>query len=557
MDIYRLIPTILKILPGRCCPNNQALIFIKRTKLPDKQRNGAERKMDTRKTNFVKDYMPGGQDRVELKNCRILDVVNGRYYDDGTTVILYEGKIEAMPVGNGESNGFIPDFTIDLQGKTVMPSLYNTHCHLAAAQPTMIQGLRDQKRIKRLMRQQKEKDMAECLAHGITHIRDAHEADLRDNRILKDRISKGEIHGPRILQAVAIGLPGSYLQEKSLKSRIIMPPIDTSKENGGTLTIPIDASDQQIRDAVDRAIDERGADVIKIGDEAKSVITRKPIPVMTIEQLNSLADQARCRGLQSMMHHSSVDSFRRGVKAGVSSLEHEPFDALLTNKDIEAFKAAGCINNPTISVFYTFFSWKLAGTRTKGHPELDRITDFRDKNYTFDSIADEYFIPELRDDVMNGYKRCASGKTKIMGIIDVSGMYGWDTKTAIAFENVGLLYENDIPMTTANDSLPPCTAAMMNLELCMFDHVLKGKPERKQLSGAEAVKIATINSARSLGLEQEFGAIESGKTADLVIMDGDPLEDFSLIGSRVAALFMDGRLVIDNCGLSVESMMEV
>jgi imidazolonepropionase-like amidohydrolase len=94
---------------------------------------------------------------------------------------------------------------------------------------------------------------------------------------------------------------------------------------------------------------------------------------------------------------------------------------------------------------------------------------------------------------------------------------------------------------------------MMDLELLMFDHVLKGKPDGKMLSGAEAVKIATINSARSLGLEEEFGSIEVGKTADLVILDGDPLEDFRLIGSRVAALFMDGVLVIDNCGLEVES----
>jgi cytosine/adenosine deaminase-related metal-dependent hydrolase len=94
---------------------------------------------------------------------------------------------------------------------------------------------------------------------------------------------------------------------------------------------------------------------------------------------------------------------------------------------------------------------------------------------------------------------------------------------------------------------------MMDLELHMVDHVLKGRPDGKQLRGAEAVKIATINSARSLGLEQAFGTIETGKTADLVILDGDPLEDFRLIGSRVAALFMDGVLLINNCGLEVQS----
>ena len=40
---------------------------------------------------------------------------------------------------------------------------------------------------------------------------------------------------------------------------------------------------------------------------------------------------------------------------------------------------------------------------------------------------------------------------------------------------------------------------------------------------------------------------------DLVILDGNPLDDFRLIGSQVAALFMDGALVINNCGLQVES----
>ncbi len=181
------------------------------------------------------------------------------------------------------------------------------------------------------------------------------------------------------------------------------------------------------------------------------------------------------------------------------------------------------------------------------------MTEFRDRTYTFEDIAEEYYFPELRDGVMNGYKSVASGKPKIMGIIDNSGFYRWDTKAAYTFENFVLLHENGVPMTTGNDTVAPCTPAMVGLELLMFDHLLKGKPDGKQLSGAEAVKIATINSARSLGLDKDFGSIESGKTADLVILDGDPLEDYRLIGSRVDALFKDGKLVINNCGLEVES----
>jgi imidazolonepropionase-like amidohydrolase len=514
---------------------------------------GAKIMMETFKTNFVKEYEPGKQARVELKNGRILDVVNGRYFDAGTSVILQGGKIEAMPDFASEAR-VSADFTIDLQGKTVLPSLYNTHCHLAMAGPTMIASLREQRLIKRHRGQQLDKNMADCLAHGITHVRDAWEADLRENRALKERISKGEIPGPRILQSVAVCLPGAYLLEKeSLKTKLLMPSADPLKEYGGSVAIPIDATEKQIRAAVDIAIDERGADVIKIGDEATSVMTGKPIPILTTEQISIVTDQARCRGVQTTMHHSSVASFRRGLMAGVSSLAHEPWDALLAQEDVEAFKASGCIIDPTVSVFYVMFSWKLARAGSNVHPELNRLTEFRDKTCTFASIADEYHVSELRDIVMNGYRRCASGKPKLMGIIDISGMMGWNAKAANGFENFRLLYENGVPMTTGNDSIIPCTPAMMNLELLMFDHLLKGKPDGRQLSGAEAVKIATINSARSLGLEKEFGSIESGKTADLVILDGDPLEDFRLIGSRVAALFMDGVMVINNCDLKVEA----
>ncbi|MCP4541828.1 MAG: amidohydrolase family protein [Chloroflexi bacterium] len=511
--------------------------------------------METFETNFVKRYEPGTQARVELVNGRILDVVNGRYFDTGTRVILQGGKIESMPSTTGEPTGIEPDYCIDLQGKAVLPSLYNTHIHLLmGGTTTMTSGLFDMRRSKKYREQQKAKHMAECLAHGITHVRDAWQPDLRKNRVLREQISKGEIPGPRILQSVAVGLPGSYLQEKgSLIGKFLMPSADPLKEYAGAVAFPMDASEKQVRDAVDRAIDERGAEAIKIGDEAISVNTGKPIPIMTIEQLCALADQARRRGVQSTMHHSSVESFRRGVKAGVSSLAHCPMDALLTREDIETFKASGCLNDPTISAFYAIFSWKLGGNHSNDHPELDRLTEFRDITYTFATIADEYYIPELRAVVMNGYKQCTDGKPKLMGIIDASGMLAWDTKAATLFENFCLLYKHGVPMATGNDTMPPCTPAMVGLELSMFDHVLKGDADRASFSGADAVKIATINSARSLGLDEEFGSVESGKTADLILLDGDPLEDFRVIGRRVDALFMDGKLVINNCGLKVES----
>jgi len=96
-----------------------------------------------------------------------------------------------------------------------------------------------------------------------------------------------------------------------------------------------------------------------------------------------------------------------------------------------------------------------------------------------------------------------------------------------------------------------CSAADIRYELAMLDFMLNtdGKPA---FTPADLLRTATIQSARSMGVEARFGTIQTGKTADLVVLDGDPLQDFHLIGKPVQALFMDGNLLINRCGLEAK-----
>jgi len=508
--------------------------------------------------NFVDNYEPGDDAIVELKNGRFVDAINGRYFAPETRVIILGKKVKAMPGLPGEPTGIKPDFTIDIQGKAVFPGMFNTHCHASYTTTTVSPEIQDIRLGKKYHQQQLAKNMAECLAHGITNIRDCKIEDLRILRAWKERILRGEIEGPRIYQSVVVTPPDSYFSPRlTFVWRLFcmglgIPVVEYQKSENGVVVFPLDASARQVRDAVDRAIDERGAEYIKIGEQRENLVNFKPTnTVMTARQLEALADQARRRGLKSTMHQVSVESFRRGVKAGVSSLAHIPRNADLSEADVEAFIAAKCISEPTLSVAYDVV-WRVKGHTSYDHPEVLKIMEFRDK--TVAALAEEFFVPELRGSVLRSHQRLSRGLMKMLGIMDASALYRYYSTAGIhGTYNFRLLFEKSARMGCGNDGgIPPCTPAAIKYEMGMFDLTLNRDRSARRFTGADALRLATISSAQAMGLEEGFGSIQTGKVADLAIVDGDPLADLHIVGSRVAALFYDGKLKINNCGLTVE-----
>jgi hypothetical protein len=103
----------------------------------------------------------------------------------------------------------------------------------------------------------------------------------------------------------------------------------------------------------------------------------------------------------------------------------------------------------------------------------------------------------------------------------------WAATAQRQSEMIRKLYDAGIPLVAGSDGMPAFTLHR-ELELC----VAAGIPH------SAVLRIATLDSARVLGVAAETGSIEPGKAADLVLLDGNPLEDIGAI--RRGVLVMKG-----------------
>lgn len=66
------------------------------------------------------------------------------------------------------------------------------------------------------------------------------------------------------------------------------------------------------------------------------------------------------------------------------------------------------------------------------------------------------------------------------------------------------------------------------------------------MSPMQAIIACTQTASKALGLETEIGTIEPGKVADLVALDGDPLEDIRSM-HNIHLVIRSGNIVYQNC----------
>jgi imidazolonepropionase-like amidohydrolase len=220
----------------------------------------------------------------------------------------------------------------------------------------------------------------------------------------------------------------------------------------------------------------------------KSSIPNAP-SLMDIETLTSITDQARLLGIPTMIHAVTVPAMNVAVEAGVDKLVHTPHDSWLSPEDARKVAQAGIETLSTIGFAVPVF----------GVFNEDNIPTFREGSSWPDNIL--------------GTGANAAGEKPVNGrtLWDSGVTYGFGTDTGYhPWE--GLKHE----LSTLN---------------LMFSEL-------------DIIRLMGPNTAAFINMSDELGSLEPGKLADIVIIDGDPLEGYwNLLNVQVTIL--EGRIVSD------------
>jgi hypothetical protein len=239
-----------------------------------------------------------------------------------------------------------------------------------------------------------------------------------------------------------------------------------------------------------------------------------------------IAAEAHAHGLRVTGHIPVHMLAHEAVRAGYDGIEH--------------------IN----MLFLNFFATHETDTR-----DTTRFTLVGDKAADFDFHAEpvrEFFAllkqhGTLIDPTLNAFEdllvgeqgKVTPGLEHIIGRLPVSvqryfllgGLPLGDRKQRYqaSFEKVLAmvkeLHDNDIGLLIGTDSL---AGLMLHHEMALF--------ARAGVPNAAILRMATIDAAKSLGVDKERGSIARGKVADLVLLDGDPLARIGDIDRVISTL---------------------
>jgi imidazolonepropionase-like amidohydrolase len=227
-----------------------------------------------------------------------------------------------------------------------------------------------------------------------------------------------------------------------------------------------------------------GADHIKIISCSGGVMTAGSDPgaaQFTVEEMRAAVDVAHKAGKRAMAHAHGTQAIKNAIMAGIDSVEHGSY---LDDEAIEMMLKHGTFLVPTL----------LAVHRIIQHGETGGIPEYAVQKAKI-----------VRDNHMASFGRALAAGVKIAMGTDAGTPY-----------NVHGENPHELPLMVEGGMTP-----------------------------MQAIVASTRMGAELLDLDDQVGTLVPGKLADLIVMDGNPLEDISLFKDteKLVHVMKEGQVV--------------
>lgn len=416
---------------------------------------------------------------IVISDVTVIDVTGG-VPSKGRTVVIRADRIVAIEASEGFT---APEGArlVNGTGRFLIPGLWDMHVHMTFS-PRFT-------------------DL--YIANGVTGIRDMFSPGGLD--AVKNLIRDGTRVGPRIISA----------------GRIVDGP-DPVWPGSVEVKNPEDG-----RAAVTR-VKEEGSDFVKVYSKLGK------------ESFLAIAAEAKRQGIPFAGHVPHVVTVAEASDAGQKSIEHLTGVLAACSPDEERFlkRGAGALgrterNRLALESYSEERAQALfAKLKANGTWQCPTLVVLR----SIAHLDDPEFTNDPRVEYVEFMKTMWNPQSDFRFKTFTDEDWEWAKKVyRKSVEIIGAMHRAGVPIIAGTDTANPYCFPGFSLhdELQLF--VEAG------LTPLEALRTATSNPAKYLGMEKTHGPIAVGKAADLVLLDANPLEDIRNT-TKIAAVVAAGRL---------------
>tara|TARA_R110002111_G_scaffold258182_1_gene327081 strand:- start:217 stop:1656 length:1440 start_codon:yes stop_codon:yes gene_type:complete len=433
----------------------------------------------------TKKYIAYNEPITVFKNALLIDGF-GNAPKQHQTVIIRDGKIEWI---GDDAKAVVPKNSkiLDLSGKALMPGLVMLHEHMYMPAYSLENRYSH-------TNQQPISFPRLYLAAGATTIRTAGNVETYSDISIKRDIDSGKFPGP------SIELTAPYLEGNAS----VFPQMNELKNPADAIAFVNYWADQ-------------------------GFTSFKGYMAIDKPTLKAAIDAVHKRNLKITAHLCAV-TYKEAAEMGIDQLEHGFFASSDFVKDKTENE---CPNNPELA---------LSNLNPESDDVKELIQFLIDKKVGVTStlavfegfISSQpvpsmellsYFSPDNRDFYLKILSQMQSAKTP--SVMDKAFVNNAKMEKMF-YDMGGLLTVGTDP--TGNGGTIAGFGNWRAIELLV---------EADGFTPLEAIKIATLNGAIALGFDKTVGTVEVGKSADLLIIDGDPSINISEL-RKVEFVFRNG-----------------